>query len=78
MRGTITWWNSRAETGRVKGDDGQTYHFERAWVEPEAREHTFRRGERVAFDGDQTARRRVAYRVVPIDAPAPRQAPRTR
>ncbi|MEK7516142.1 MAG: hypothetical protein AAB562_00935 [Patescibacteria group bacterium] len=66
MKGEVKWWNPRQGWGRIKGtSDGATYFFLTKWVEPGAQDRKWKRGETVAFDGDRTAKGRVAYRVRP-------------
>lgn len=69
MNGVVTWWDGKRGKGRVKADakcGGETFHFKRDWISPEAKGWVPQRGDRVAFDGEQTqAKGRQALRVKP-------------
>lgn len=67
MDGTVVYWSAKRKLGRIKADaDGRTYGFRRAWVAEAHRSRAFKRGERVRFQGDETAKGRKALDVAPL------------
>lgn len=81
MTGTVLWWDPRRGAGRLKADspapgtNGETYPFTKRGVAADQQRRTFKRGERVAFEGERNADGRYAIDVRPQAVPAPK-APR--